>query len=69
MGNQWSTIGKAYVDFYKGLRYGKGNYENATDVHSRSMARYKEVPDWYVGIYLSYMAPRPPQESENTASC
>ncbi|TWU70544.1 hypothetical protein ED733_000623 [Metarhizium rileyi] len=47
MVNQWKTIGKAYVDFYKGLRYGKGNYEDAMDVHNREMAKYKEVPDWW----------------------
>lgn len=47
MVNQWKTIGNAYVDFYKGLRYGKGNYEGAMDVHSREMAKYKEVPDWW----------------------
>ncbi|EPE07534.1 oligopeptide transporter [Ophiostoma piceae UAMH 11346] len=47
MVNQWKTVSNAYIDFYKGLRYGKGNYENATDVHSRLMARYKEVPDWW----------------------
>ncbi len=45
--NQWSTVSKAYVDFYKGLRHGKGNYEDATDVHNRLMSRYKEVPDWW----------------------
>ena len=42
MGNQWKTIGKAYVDFYQGLRRGKGNYEGAMDVHSRTMSKYKE---------------------------
>jgi hypothetical protein len=47
MVNQWLTIKNAYVDFYKGLRYGKGNYEGTTDVHSRLMSRYKEVPDWW----------------------
>ncbi|KAK8927024.1 Oligopeptide transporter [Metarhizium anisopliae BRIP 53293] len=47
MVNQWKTIGKAYVDFYKGLRHGKGNYEDAMDVHNRQMARYSEVPDWW----------------------
>lgn len=47
MVNQWKTIGKAYVDFYKGLRYGKGNYEDAMDVHNREMSKYKEVPDWW----------------------
>jgi OPT family small oligopeptide transporter len=47
MFNQWKTIGQAYVDFYKGLRHGKGNYEGAMDVHSRLMARYPEVPDWW----------------------
>lgn len=40
------------VDFYKGLRYGKGNYEGAMDVHSRLMAKYKEVPDWWFLIIL-----------------
>lgn len=47
MVNQWKTIGRAYVDFYKGLRHGKGNYEDAIDVHNREMAKYKEVPDWW----------------------
>ncbi len=46
MVNQWKTVGTAYVDFYKGLRHGKGNYEGAMDVHSRLMSKYKEVPDW-----------------------
>ncbi len=50
--NQWKTVGKAYVDFYKGLRYGKGNYEDAMDVHNRSMAKYKEVPDWWFLVIL-----------------
>lgn len=49
--NQHSTIFQAYVDFYQGLRHGKGNYEGAMDVHSRLMSRYKEVPDWwFLGI-------------------
>ncbi|KAJ4420300.1 oligopeptide transporter 6 [Neurospora sp. IMI 360204] len=52
MVNQWKTIGQAYVDFYHGLRYGKGNYENAMDVHSRLMAQYPEVPDWWFLIIL-----------------
>ncbi|KAK0705785.1 OPT oligopeptide transporter protein-domain-containing protein [Apiosordaria backusii] len=47
MVNQWTTVGKAYVDFYQGLRRGKGNYEGAMDVHSRLMSRYPEVPDWW----------------------
>ncbi|KAK4231881.1 putative oligopeptide transporter [Podospora fimiseda] len=47
MVNQWKTVGKAYVDFYKGLRHGKGNYEGAMDVHSRLMSKYPEVPDWW----------------------
>ncbi|KAL2166986.1 hypothetical protein VTG60DRAFT_1880 [Thermothelomyces hinnuleus] len=34
--NQWKTVGRAYVDFYKGLRHGRGNYE------SDSL-----VPDWW----------------------
>jgi OPT family small oligopeptide transporter len=53
MGNQWSTMSAAFVDFYKGLRYGKGNYEGAMDVHSRLMAKYKEVPDWWFLLILS----------------
>lgn len=52
MGNQWKTVSKAYVDFYKGLRHGKGNYEGAMDVHSRLMSKYKEVPDWWFLIIL-----------------
>ncbi|KAM4066571.1 OPT oligopeptide transporter protein [Hirsutella rhossiliensis] len=47
MVNQWRTMSKAYADFYRGLRHGKGNYEGAMDVHSRLMARYREVPDWW----------------------
>lgn len=45
--NQWKTVGKAYVDFYRGLRYGKGNYEAVMDVHSRVVSEYPEVPDWW----------------------
>ncbi|KAF3810508.1 Oligopeptide transporter 2 [Colletotrichum gloeosporioides] len=52
MGNQWKTISAAYVDFYKGLRYKKGNYDGAMDVHSRLMAKYKEVPDWWFLLIL-----------------
>lgn len=52
-GNQWRTIRGAFIDFYKGLRYGKGNYEDATDVYSRNMSRFKEVPDWWFLIILS----------------
>jgi hypothetical protein len=47
MGNQWRTIKNAYVDFYRGVRYGRSNYEGAMDVHSRMMAKYPEVPDWW----------------------
>ncbi|KAJ9136891.1 OPT-domain-containing protein [Pleurostoma richardsiae] len=50
--NQWKTVSRAYVDFYKGLRYGKGNYEGAMDVHSRLMSKYKEVPDWWFILIL-----------------
>lgn len=57
MVNQWKTIGNAYVDFYKGLRHGKGNYEGAMDVHSRQMAKYKEVPDaWFIFILVGAIA-------------
>jgi OPT family oligopeptide transporter len=45
--NQWSIVSEAYVNFYKGLRHGKGQYEGAMDVHSRLMSKYKEVPDWW----------------------
>jgi hypothetical protein len=31
MVNQWKTVSQAYIDFYKGLRHGKGNYEGAMD--------------------------------------
>jgi OPT family small oligopeptide transporter len=53
MFNQWTTVSQAYVDFYKGLRYGKGNYEGAMDVHSRLMSKYKEVPDWWFLLILA----------------
>ncbi|KAK3377360.1 OPT oligopeptide transporter protein-domain-containing protein [Lasiosphaeria ovina] len=52
MANQWRTVGQAYVDFYRGLRHGKGNYEGAMDIHSRMMARYPEVPDWWFLVIL-----------------
>ncbi|KAK3901545.1 OPT oligopeptide transporter protein-domain-containing protein [Staphylotrichum tortipilum] len=53
MGNQWTTMREAYVNFYKGLRYGKGNYEDSMDAHSRLMARYPEVPDWWFLLILA----------------
>ena len=52
MVNQWKTVSQAYIDFYKGLRYGKGNYEGAMDIHSRLMSRYAEVPDWWFLVIL-----------------
>ncbi|SPQ24184.1 9ef7cbff-cbf4-4483-9ea2-3d1f79c7a329 [Thermothielavioides terrestris] len=52
MVNQWTTVGQAYVDFYRGLRHGRGNYEGAMDVHSRLMAQYPEVPDWWFLLIL-----------------
>jgi OPT family oligopeptide transporter len=53
MGNQWKTMKQAYVDFYKGLRYGKGSYESdAADVHNRIMSTYPEVPDWWFLLIL-----------------
>ena len=52
MVNQWSTVSQAYVNFYKGLRHGKGNYEGAMDVHSRLMSQYPEVPDWWFLLIL-----------------
>ncbi|TVY86887.1 Oligopeptide transporter [Lachnellula willkommii] len=54
MVNQWSTVSEAYVNFYKGLRHGRGNYEGAMDVHSRLMSKYKEVPDsWFLLILVA----------------
>jgi hypothetical protein len=53
MFNQWSTVSTAFVDFYKGLRYGKKNYsENSMDIHTRLMSKYKEVPDWWFLLIL-----------------
>ena len=52
MFNQWKTMSKAFVDFYQGLRRGKGNYEGAMDVHSRLMSKYPEVPDWWFLLIL-----------------
>jgi OPT family oligopeptide transporter len=51
--NQWSTVSEAYVNFYKGLRHGRSNYEGAMDVHSRLMSKYKEVPDWWFIVILT----------------
>jgi hypothetical protein len=43
----------AFVDFYKGLRYGKGNYAgNMMDVHSLLMSKYKGIPDWWFLLIL-----------------
>ncbi|KAK4233856.1 OPT oligopeptide transporter protein-domain-containing protein [Achaetomium macrosporum] len=53
MVNQWTTVGQAYVNFWKGLRHGRGNYEGAMDVHSRLMAAYPEVPDWWFLLILA----------------
>lgn len=52
MFNQWKTVSRAYVDFYQGLRRGKGNYEGATDIHNRLMSKYPEVPDWWFLLIL-----------------
>jgi OPT family oligopeptide transporter len=51
--NQWTTVSEAYINFYKGLRHGKGNYEGAMDVHNRLMSKYKEVPDWWFLFILA----------------
>ena len=51
--DQWKTVGKAYVDFYKGLRHGKSNFDpNGMDVHCRIMSTYPEVPDWWFLLIL-----------------
>ncbi|KAK6070846.1 oligopeptide transporter protein [Seiridium cupressi] len=52
MFNQWKTVSRAYVDFYQGLRRGKGNFEGAMDIHNRLMSRYAEVPDWWFLLIL-----------------
>ena len=52
MVNQWTTVGKAYVDFYQGLRHGRSNYAGAMDVYSRRMAKFPEVPDWWFLLIL-----------------
>ncbi|KAL2263369.1 hypothetical protein VTK26DRAFT_7090 [Humicola hyalothermophila] len=53
MVNQWATVGRAYADFYRGLRHGRGNYEGAMDVHNRLMSQYPEVPDWWFLLILA----------------
>ncbi|POS75725.1 hypothetical protein DHEL01_v205881 [Diaporthe helianthi] len=50
--NQWKTVSNAYKDFWAGIRHGKGNYEGAMDIHSRMMAQYPEVPDWWFLLIL-----------------
>lgn len=52
MFNQWKTVSQAYVDFYQGLRRGKGNFEGAMDIHNRLMSKYPEVPDWWFLLIL-----------------
>jgi OPT family small oligopeptide transporter len=52
MFNQWRTVRDGFVNFYHGLTKGRGNYENAMDVHSRLMAKYPEVPDWWFLLIL-----------------
>jgi OPT family oligopeptide transporter len=47
MGNQWRTMKSAYINFWNGLRHGKGNFEGAKDIHCRLMSKYEEVPDWW----------------------
>ncbi|KAK9237785.1 OPT oligopeptide transporter protein-domain-containing protein [Lipomyces kononenkoae] len=52
--NEWKSISSAFRDFYRGLRYRKrSNYSSFNDPHSKMMAAYKEVPDWYyLGILV-----------------
>lgn len=45
--NQHRTMSKAYVDFYQGLRRGRGNHEGHQDIFNRNMLKYPEVPDWW----------------------
>lgn len=52
MFNQWKTVSQAYIDFYQGLRRGKGNFEGKMDVHNRLMSKYPEVPDWWFLLIL-----------------
>ncbi|CAN6674818.1 oligopeptide transporter 2 [Trichomonascus vanleenenianus] len=50
--NQWPIIKQAYIDFYRGIRQGKGNFENKKDIHCRNIAKYGEVPDWWFLLIL-----------------
>jgi OPT family small oligopeptide transporter len=53
MGSQWRMIKEAYVDFFRGLISRRSNFEGKKDVHSRMIAKYGEVPDWwFVLVFL-----------------
>ncbi|KAK9319421.1 OPT oligopeptide transporter protein-domain-containing protein [Lipomyces orientalis] len=46
--SEWRTVYESFKDTIKDLRNPlRSNYAKFHDVHSRMMARYKEVPDWW----------------------
>ncbi|CAN6675128.1 oligopeptide transporter 2 [Trichomonascus vanleenenianus] len=51
--NQWTVIKGAAVSMYRGLRYKEHFSNHDTDPHTRMMANYKEVPDWWFLIVLA----------------
>lgn len=51
--NQYRLVTQAFINFYVGLRRGKGNYEGLDDPHCKMMSCYKEVPDWWFMAVLA----------------
>ncbi|KAK9481893.1 OPT oligopeptide transporter protein-domain-containing protein [Lipomyces starkeyi] len=46
--SEWKTLYESLTDMVRDLRNPRrSNYAKFNDVHSRMMARYKEVPDWW----------------------
>lgn len=51
--NQYRLVKQSFIDFYKGIRYGKGSYDGEDDPHSKMMRHFKEVPDWWFLVILA----------------
>lgn len=48
----WDSLRKSAAEMYKGLFDKKSVYENYDDPHTRMMAAYPEVPDWWFACVL-----------------
>ena len=49
---QWTPVSRAVKGIWHGLRHRSSVYADQDDPHSRMMAKYKEVPDWWYGCIL-----------------